>query len=136
MDLDDPVAVALLAADALEHACLAYALYGGLALAAYGEPRETRDADVAVLEPGTRGLVEALAVAGVSATVAFEDAVFGGLLVGRVTVLGAKDDTGLNTIDLVRARDHDTPSEPSRDRVGRLCADRRFESSRRRTSSS
>ena len=44
MNLNDPVATALLAAEALDQAGQRYALFGGLLLAAYGEPRETRDA--------------------------------------------------------------------------------------------
>ena len=50
MDLNDPTTVALLAADAFEAAGFEYALYGGLLTAAYGEPRETRDADLAVID--------------------------------------------------------------------------------------
>lgn len=50
MDLNDPTTVALLAADAFEATGRAYALYGGLLTAAYGEPRETRDADLAVVD--------------------------------------------------------------------------------------
>lgn len=48
MNLDDPVATALLVADTLERAGRRHALFGGLLLAAYGEPRETHDADIAV----------------------------------------------------------------------------------------
>jgi hypothetical protein len=47
LDLGDPTAVALAAFGALHGAGIEAALYGGLALAAYGEPRETRDADFA-----------------------------------------------------------------------------------------
>jgi len=45
LDLSDPIAVLLAAADALNSAGFEIAAYGGLALAAYGTPRETRDAD-------------------------------------------------------------------------------------------
>lgn len=38
-DLSDPTTSSLLAAEAMARAGLAYALYGGLLLAAYGEPR-------------------------------------------------------------------------------------------------
>src|SRR5262245_24791613 len=43
--LDDPTAVALTIFRALSARRIEAALYGGLALAAYGEPRETGDAD-------------------------------------------------------------------------------------------
>ena len=49
MDLTDPTAAALRIAEAFDAAQTPYALYGGLLLAAYGEPRETRDVDLAVL---------------------------------------------------------------------------------------
>ena len=45
MELDDPTALALLAAEAPSRARIEHALYGGLLLAAYGEARETRDAE-------------------------------------------------------------------------------------------
>ena len=48
IDLDDPVALMLAASSACERAGLEVAAYGGLAAGAYGEPRETRDADLAV----------------------------------------------------------------------------------------
>ena len=41
IDLNDPVAVLVAASQALERANLEAAAYGGLALAVYGEPRET-----------------------------------------------------------------------------------------------
>ena len=50
MNLNDPVATALLVAEALDQSGRRYALFGGLLLAAYGEPRETRDADMAVVD--------------------------------------------------------------------------------------
>jgi hypothetical protein len=48
IDLDDPVALLLAASEAFERAGLDAAAYGGLAAGVYGEPRETRDADLAV----------------------------------------------------------------------------------------
>ena len=50
MDLGDPTEAALLCAEAFDRAGVRYAVFGGLALAAYGEPRETRDVDLAVLD--------------------------------------------------------------------------------------
>lgn len=49
MNLEDPVAVALRVAGLLTGAEIPHALYGGLAVAAYGTPRETRDADLGVV---------------------------------------------------------------------------------------
>ena len=48
IDLNDPTAVLLAVVDALRRAGIESAAYGGLALAAYGEPRETKDADLAI----------------------------------------------------------------------------------------
>ena len=104
MDLKDPTTAALLAADALEKAKLRHALYGGLLLAAYGEPRETRDVDLAVVDLGTQAARDALARAGIDAEVSFEETRFGGLLVARLMLLGGEATLGLNTVDLVRPR--------------------------------
>jgi hypothetical protein len=54
MNLDDPIATALRVARVLEGADIAYGLYGGLAVAAYGVARETKDADVGPPAPGPR----------------------------------------------------------------------------------
>ena len=104
MDLNDPTTVALLAADAFEAAGYEYALYGGLLTAAYGEPRETRDADLAVIDVSAAHARQALAVKGFRTVIAFEHVIFGGLTLSRLTLLGTMSDTGLNTIDLVRPR--------------------------------
>lgn len=45
LDISDPIAVLLAAADALGRAGVRVAAYGGLALAVYGSPRETKDAE-------------------------------------------------------------------------------------------
>ena len=116
MDLNDPTTVALLAAEAFEAAGHPYALYGGLLTAAYGDPRETRDADLAVVDLPASRARGALAAVGVQVMIAFENTTFGGLRLSRLTLLGASPDsestdttgvtpaTGLNTIDLVQPR--------------------------------
>lgn len=115
MNLDDPVAVALRVAALLERAETPYALYGGLAVAAYGAPRETKDADLAVVAADAGALAELLERDHVRATVAFERVRFGGLWIGRVTLLGGSEDSGLNTVDLV---------EPASPRYARLAIER------------
>jgi hypothetical protein len=104
VDLKDPTTAALFAADALERAKLRHALYGGLLLAAYGEPRETRDVDLAVVDLATQEARDALANAGIDSEVSFEETRFGGLLVARLMLLGGETTLGLNTVDLVRPR--------------------------------
>jgi hypothetical protein len=104
VDLNDPTTVALLAAEAFRSAGLDYALYGGLLTAAYGEPRETRDADLAVVDVTAAQAQSALRPTGLETRVTFEDVMFGGLVVSRVTLIGGSPDVGLNTIDLVRPR--------------------------------
>jgi hypothetical protein len=104
VDLTDPTTIALLAAEAFDAAGLTYALYGGLLTAVYGEPRETRDADLAVIDVSAASARRALESAQLDAVVTFEDVRFGGLSVSRVTVAGGAAATGLNTIDLVRPR--------------------------------
>ena len=104
VDLSDPTNAALIAAEAADKIGGAYALYGGLLLAAYGEPRETRDVDLAVASLRADPMRSALAEMGISAAPNFEGLVFGGLVVDRITLLGSDDDLGLNTVDLVRPR--------------------------------
>jgi hypothetical protein len=101
MQLDDPTALALLAAEALRRAGIGHALYGGLLLAAYGEARETRDADMAVAGASATQAARALATTGLRTTVALERARFGGLWLSRVTLIGGIDGSDLNTLDLV-----------------------------------
>jgi hypothetical protein len=106
MDLDDPIAVALAVADGLRAAGVEYALYGALALAAYGEARETRDADVAVSRADAKATGGILAARGFDAIVSFERLPFGGLLLSRVALVGGAVHAGLNTVALVEPRDH------------------------------
>ncbi len=101
MNLEDPIATALRVARILERAEIAHGLYGGLAVAAYGVARETRDADVAVVSADAAGLVALLAGDGLRAVPTFDRVRFGGLVVSRATLLGGPGDTGLNTVDLV-----------------------------------
>jgi hypothetical protein len=104
MNLNDPTTVALLAADAFSGPGHVYALYGGLLTAVYGEPRETRDADVAVVDLTAHQARAALSHAGVEALITFEGLRFGGLLLSRRTIIVVTSQTGLNTVDLVRPR--------------------------------
>ncbi|HET6362837.1 MAG TPA: hypothetical protein VFH11_12395 [Gemmatimonadota bacterium] len=104
VDLSDPTSAALVAVEAAERISAEYALYGGLLLAAYGEPRETRDVDLAVAALGADPMRNSLVELGYSVAPNFEGIIFGGLVVDRITLLGSADDTGLNTIDLVRPR--------------------------------
>jgi len=101
LDLDDPSAVALAVAAAFATAGLEAALYGGLALAVYGEPRETRDADLAVATVSVEAGRDALQAAGIQTVIAFSAVVFGGLSIGRLTLVGGGK---LNTVDLVTPR--------------------------------
>ena len=100
-DLTDPITVALLAAEAFRTRGILHALYGGLALAAYGEARETRDADLAVLGSAVPVAKSALEAQGLQTTVSFADVPFGGLRISRYFVIGGAAAVGVNVIDLV-----------------------------------
>lgn len=100
-DLTDPTTATLAVADALRSAAIPCAVYGGLALGAYGEPRETKDADFAVAGATVADVLAALERAGVDAAPSFEAVRFGGLRIGRVMLLGAPDASGLNVLDIV-----------------------------------
>jgi hypothetical protein len=101
LNLDDPAEVALAAAEAFGRAGLEIALYGGLALATYGEPRETRDADLAVATVTVEAGQAALEAAGIRGIIAFAAVRFGGVSIGRISLVGGGK---LNTIDLVTPR--------------------------------
>ena len=101
IDLDDPIALMLVAAAALERAGVACAAYGGLALGMYGEPRETRDADFAVAGIDIERARRALADLGVNVVIAFSNVRFGGCDVSRLSLVGG---TQVNTVDLVIPR--------------------------------
>jgi len=104
IDLNDPVAVLLAAFQALERAGIEAAAYGGLALAVYGEPRETKDADLAVAGGVSAAQGEAaLRAAGFDVMLAFDRMRFGGQLVSRLTLIGGAAGS-LNTADLVEPR--------------------------------
>lgn len=98
LDLHDPVAVTLAAAKAFERAGLEGLVYGGIALAMFGEPRETRDADLAVASVSAESAQAALLSLGVTVVIAFEGIRFGGLTISRLSLLGGGK---LNTVDLV-----------------------------------
>jgi hypothetical protein len=105
MDLTDPTAVALETAEILEREGVGYALYGGLLLAAYGNARETKDADLAVVRAdvtATSSLLEQHL--GLHCAVAFDGRRFGGLLIGRITLIEGDE---LNSLDLVEPSDRD-----------------------------
>lgn len=101
IDLDDPIALMLAASGALHAASIPAVAYGGLVLAMYGEPRETRDADLAVTAVSAAEAEHALVAAGLNVVVAFDDMTFDGSTVTRLTVIGGGQ---LNTVDLVRPR--------------------------------
>jgi hypothetical protein len=101
IDLDDPIALMLAAAAALERSGAQCAAYGGLALAMYGEPRETRDADFAVTAVDVERARLALVDLGVDVVVAFSNVRFGGCDVSRLSLVGG---TQVNTVDLVAPR--------------------------------
>jgi hypothetical protein len=102
-DLNDPIAVLVAVADAFERAGIESAAYGGLALAVYGEARETRDADLAVVSAGVDRSAEALRDVGFNVRPAFDRVRFGGQLVSRLTLVGGAAGS-LNTADLVEPR--------------------------------
>ena len=88
IDLDDPIALMLAAAASFEAAGIEAAAYGGLTLGMYGEPRETRDADLAAASVDTEAARIALDRLGVTVVVAFANIQFGGCTVSRLTLFG------------------------------------------------
>jgi Nucleotidyltransferase of unknown function (DUF6036) len=103
IDLADPTTVLIAASRALERAGLQSAAFGGLALAMYGQPRETSDADLAVSALELAGAEAALRGAELDVLRAFERVTFGGLLVSRLTLIGGIAGS-LNVVDFVQPR--------------------------------
>lgn len=101
LDLDDPTSVVLAAVGAFDAAGIDVLVYGGMALAMFGEPRETRDADLAVAGVTAQAGHDALAAIGVTTVIAFTDVQFGGVMITRLTLDG---DGKLNMVDLVTPR--------------------------------
>jgi hypothetical protein len=118
LDLADPIAVLLATAEALRRASIKVAAYGGLALAAYGAPRETKDADLTVVGTTGADAAKALAAAGIESLVAFDRVRFGGNRLTRLTLLPNEGAAALNTADLV---------EPLSPRYARAVLDRAYE---------
>ena len=104
LNLTDPTAVALAIYRALSARRIEAALYGGLALAAYGEARETRDADFAVVALSGAAAMQALQDLGVRLVLAMDRQPFGGLLITRVTLAEGGGQVGLTVLDLVEPR--------------------------------
>lgn len=103
MDLTDPVAFALDVTSLLRDEGVDHALYGGLLLAAYGEARETKDADLAVVRGDAAATSSLLGRhLGVGCRVALDRHPFGGLAISRITIIEGDE---LNTLDLVEPRD-------------------------------
>lgn len=104
MDLTDPLELAAAVGRALARARRPYAVCGGVALAAWGRVRQTRDADIAVsgVEPGK--LPALLGRAGVSSKTAFEGLRFGGLMITRSSVWLPSRPGQVNTVDWVVPR--------------------------------
>jgi hypothetical protein len=103
IDLNDPIAVLLAATRSLEAAGFQSAAYGGLALAMYGEPRETKDADLAVSGVTIAQADTAFRLSGFDLIRSFDGMRFGGQTVSRLTLVGGVGGS-LNTIDLVEPR--------------------------------
>jgi Nucleotidyltransferase of unknown function (DUF6036) len=103
IDLADPTTVLIAASRALERAGLQSAAFGGLALAMYGQPRETKDADLAVFAMELASAEAALREAELDVLRAFERVTFGGLLVSRLTLIGGIAGS-LNVVDFVEPR--------------------------------
>lgn len=104
MNLTDPITTLLLAAEAFRAAAIEAAVHGGLALAAYGMPRLTHDADFAVAATDVAGGLAALQRVGLRVSVSFDRMRFGGVFITRFALIGGEAVTGLNVVGLVEPR--------------------------------
>lgn len=104
MDLTDPLELAAGVGRALARARRPYAVCGGVALAAWGRVRQTRDADFAVSGVEPESLGELLHRAGVESKIAFAGMRFGGLTLTRSSVWMRSPPGQVNTVDWVEPR--------------------------------
>lgn len=103
INLNDPTTVLIAASRALESAGLQSATFGGLALAMYGHPRETKDADLAVCGLALSSAEAAFREAELDVLRGFDRVTFGGLSVSRLTLIGGIAGS-LNVVDFVEPR--------------------------------
>lgn len=108
MNLEDPNELLLETSRILKHEQIPFALYGGLALAVYGVPRETVDVDHLVLDDSLDSVLAALKSRFPGAQTEFRNLRMGGLKITRVSVISpiGGADHGLNVVDLVTPLDH------------------------------
>ena len=104
LDLTDPTTATLAIARALETIGVKTAVYGALALAAYGEPRETKDADFAVASVSAEIARGAMARAGLAPSLNFERVRFGGNDITRFGLFGSEGIESFNVVDFVEPR--------------------------------
>ena len=109
IDLQDPNQLLLLTVDLFTKAKIPYAMYGGLALAVYGIPRETGDVDCVLLASSVEATKQLLTSALQNSIVPIDAMDFGAIVLTRVTVLPGelqkKSYMGLNMVDLIVPKD-------------------------------
>ena len=105
MSVADPIALLMEIHQTLKDKQIKFATYGGLALAAFGTPRFTQDADLALTSRDVPEVMALLKEKYTLSVVGLDQQPFGELLVTRLTVFdeGPKG----NTIDLVTPKDED-----------------------------
>lgn len=103
MTLANPVSLLLEVNRILAAAQIRFATYGGLALALYGVPRFTQDADIALAGDSFNAAVSALRARFELSLIGLEQQHFGGLTLTRVTVFDEREEA--NTVDLIAPRD-------------------------------
>lgn len=112
MAIDDPSVLLIQTAQALRQAEIPVALYGGLANAAYGTPRETRDVDYVSQGLFIPKALECLEARYPDALRQFEREPFGGLYMTRITILDREETGGEsrlahNLVDFLEPMDPD-----------------------------
>lgn len=103
MSVTDPIELLLDVNRILAAAGIRFATYGGLALALYGVPRFTQDADIALAGECLSPAVAALRARFDLSLIGLERQHFGGLELTRATVFDTSEDA--NTVDLISPRD-------------------------------
>lgn len=107
---DDPIELLIESVESFKKSGVNHALYGGLALATYGTPRETIDVDHVIRKEDTDSAIESIKGCFDEVLMPFRDMAYGGLCLTRLTVIN-KDSNEATTIDLVSSLDEKYTNE-------------------------
>lgn len=108
MNIEDPLALMFETSKLFKENNIPCSLYGGMALAVYGNPRETRDVDFVSSTLTVPGAINILKERFPDSLDNFKEMTFGGVKISRVTLIADDiNDNGFNCTDFITPADED-----------------------------